>query len=85
MHAKLSNGAVERYPYTLDDLRSDNPNTSFPAVVSDDLFLEFGVVRVVVTGAPDNGSAMTYVEGVPRYNPEAERWEQTWVAQDTEP
>ena len=41
MHIKLTNG----YPakYTLGQLRRDNPSTSFPKVIPDDLLASYGV------------------------------------------
>ena len=30
MYVKIENGSVSKYPYEFADLRSDNPNTSFP-------------------------------------------------------
>ena len=46
MYAKISNGAVDQYPYTVGDLRRDNPNTSFPKRPSDELLAEWGVYPV---------------------------------------
>lgn len=52
MYAKIENGVCTKCPYTIDDLRRDNPNTSFPAQMSDAGLQEFGVVSVVMTPAP---------------------------------
>jgi hypothetical protein len=52
MFAKISNGAVERFPYTLSDLRRENPNVSFPATVPDAELATYGVERVTATTAP---------------------------------
>jgi len=30
MYAKVTGGTVDKFPYTLGDLRADNPDTSFP-------------------------------------------------------
>lgn len=40
------NQKVEKYPYTLGDLRKSNPNTSFPKNPSDDQLAPFNVFRV---------------------------------------
>jgi len=40
------------YPYTLDRLRKDNPNTSFPRQPSDALLAEYGVYPVAIADAP---------------------------------
>jgi hypothetical protein len=52
-YAKLNNQKkVERYPYTLTDLRIDTPNTSFPEHIDEDTALSFGVVPVKPTTPP---------------------------------
>jgi len=48
MYVKISNGAVEQYPYTLGNLRRDNPNTSFPKRPSDEMLVDWGVYPVTV-------------------------------------
>ena len=53
MFAKITNGAVDKFPYSVGQLRHDNPNTSFPKQVSDELLAEFGVVPVSEIPAPD--------------------------------
>ena len=53
MFAKITNGAVDKFPYSVGQLRHDNPNTSFPKQVSDELLAEFGVVAVTEKPAPD--------------------------------
>lgn len=79
MYAKIENGVVTQYPYTMEDLRRDYPNTSFPASPSTEVFTEFGVVRVVVTGAPERDHAtQKVVEGTPVFVSQRNRWEQLW-------
>lgn len=50
MKAKVSENTVIKYPYTLDDLRRDNPNTMFPADFDD--WADYGVVDVAATEPP---------------------------------
>ena len=52
MYAKISNGAVDQYPYTVGNLRRDNPNTSFPKRPSDEMLMEWGLHSVVVEEMP---------------------------------
>jgi hypothetical protein len=53
MYAKITNGIVEKYPYTIGNLRKDNPNISFPKII-DDLDLEFlGVFKVEKREQPE--------------------------------
>jgi len=60
MYVKISNGAVEQYPYTLGNLRRDNPNTSFPKVFSEEMLADWGVYSVVH-------------EATPNYDPQTQR------------
>ena len=43
MFVKIADGKVDVFPYGLDVLRRDNPNTSFPQVMSKELLEAFGV------------------------------------------
>jgi len=52
MYVKVTNGAVDQYPYTVGDLRRDNPNTSFPKRPSDDLLADWGVYPVTINDTP---------------------------------
>lgn len=45
-------GALVRYPYTLTDLRRDQPGTSFPAIIDDATAAVFGVVPVELSPEP---------------------------------
>lgn len=82
MYAKLNNGVIEKYPYTIGDLWKDNPNTSFPAHISNEILDMFGLVRVVITGSPDIDYTKNKVEGTPAFVPDRSRWEQTWIISD---
>ena len=52
MYAKITNGSVDQFPYTVGQLRRDNPNTSFPKRVTDEMLAGYGVVPVTYTDAP---------------------------------
>jgi len=56
MHVKLTNGNVDTYPYNVGQLRRENPNTSFPKKVPDEVLAEWGVYTVTVE------DQSTYVE-----------------------
>jgi hypothetical protein len=73
MYVKISNGAVDQYPYTVGDLRRDNPNTSFPKNPSSELLEDWGLYSVAVADAPSydqrtqkatQASVPTLVDGV---------------------
>ena len=52
MHVKLTNGNVDTYPYNVGILRRENPNTSFPKRIPDEMLAEWGVYPVTVTDMP---------------------------------
>lgn len=53
MFVKITNGQVSAYPYTVGDLRRDNPNTSFPKNVPAATMAAFGMFPVGYEAAPD--------------------------------
>ena len=53
MYAKATNGIVEQYPYTLGNLRRDNPNTSFPKKPSTEMLAEWGMYPVTLEEEPE--------------------------------
>lgn len=56
MYVKANNQTVEQFPYTLGDLRSDNPNVSFPKYPSEALLADWGVYVVVSDDLPASGA-----------------------------
>ena len=52
MYVKITNGSVDTYPYSVGELRRDNPNVSFPKQVPDTLLAEYGVYPVTETDQP---------------------------------
>lgn len=53
MFVKITNGQIDQYPYTVGDLRRDNPNTSFPKQVPAELMAAYGMYPVGYEAAPD--------------------------------
>ena len=49
MYALITNGEVEKYPYSIGLLRKDNPNTSFPKTPKDAILAYYGVYPVMET------------------------------------
>lgn len=79
MYAKAENGAIAQYPYTEADLRSDNPNVSFPVNLTDEVLAAFNTVRVIATGKPEHDALLqSVVEDVPVWSSVRNRWEQAW-------
>jgi len=46
MYVKVENGQIAQYPYTIGNLRKDNPRTSFPKVIFEETLAEFDVYPV---------------------------------------
>ena len=50
---KTANGQVEQFPYTLGDLRRENPNTSFPKKIGDAILASYGIYHVMPETQPE--------------------------------
>jgi len=80
MYAKVTNDTIDQYPYTVGDLRRDNPNTSFPRVIPADTLEEYGLVVVQKTPQPDFGQLTHRVkETTPVL--ESGVWKQVWTTE----
>jgi hypothetical protein len=53
MFVKITNGQVAQYPYTVGDLRRDNPNVSFPKSIPTSVMARYGMHPVGYQGAPE--------------------------------
>ena len=53
MFVKITNGSVDTYPYSVGQLRRDNPNTSFPKTVPTATMAAYGMYPVSYEAAPD--------------------------------
>lgn len=53
MFVKIKNDKIDQYPYTVGDLRRDNPNTSFPKRITEEMMAEFGMFPVCYEAAPE--------------------------------
>lgn len=51
---KTSNGQVGQFPYTLGDLRRDNPLTSFPKKIGDAILARYGIFHVMPEAQPEH-------------------------------
>jgi len=80
MHVLVSNGNVENYPYTIGNLRRDNPNTSFPKKPSDELLEDFGMFRVAKVDRPAYDHTKNIAEGTPVLTGGV--WTQVWNVTD---
>lgn len=65
MYLKVS-GSTITYPYSVYDLKAENPNVSFPTTISDSLLEEFGVHKVELKDSGyDNDDTKDVVEITP--------------------
>jgi len=52
MNVKITNGDVDTYPYSVGQLRRDNPNTSFPRRIPAEMLESYGVFLVTYIDMP---------------------------------
>lgn len=77
MYALIQNNSVAAYPYSVAQLRRDNPNVSFPEQMSDSVLAEWNVYPVAPVTPPAHDDLMeNLVEGTPVLVGDA--WTQTW-------
>jgi hypothetical protein len=76
-------GSVEKYPYSVQALRLDNVDTSFPDQLSSATLAAWGVHPVAVVEMPSVSHTQTVQEGLPQLNQGT--WEQTWQVTDASP
>jgi hypothetical protein len=79
MHIKTTNGAYEK-PYSIGQLRKDNPNTSFPKYPTDELLAEWGVYPVKPTNQPSVDYTKNVIEKPPVK--QGDQWVQVWEVSD---
>lgn len=81
LYAKIIDGSIQKYPYTMDDLRWDNPNTSFPISMSEEELAEWDVYAIKETAEPSHDYKKTTKEGTPVLDEDGS-WIQTWEITD---
>jgi hypothetical protein len=83
MFALLQDGSIKQYPYTIADLRKNNPNVSLPLRPGDEVLEAFGMFRVFFSTQPAyDESSQVLTEGVPVFNSDDARWSQVWSVRD---
>lgn len=71
-------GIVQKYPYTLTDMRRDNPNIGFAPIITDDVAAKYNTFPVENSPQPSFNSDTEYlVRATPVFNAGSwiERWE----------
>lgn len=81
MYIKLNNQVPKNY--TIQQLKSDNPQTSFPDNIPESLLNEFGVFKLEPTDRPTVGLDKTITEGIPELVNGV--WKQVWNVADASP
>jgi len=82
MYVLAPNQVVEKFPYSVEEMRSDNPQTSFPANPTNETLAEFNVFPVVSTGVVHNPITQVATQDGCAYVSERQRWETTWTVRD---
>ena len=78
---KVTDAGTE-YPYTIEQLRQDNPNTSFPTRLNADVLEQFNVYEVVLTSPPQYDYVSHKLsEGIP-VRQKARNEDGTWKGDD---
>ncbi len=62
MYALITNGIATKYPYTVGDLRRDNPQVSFPKIISAETLTAYGMVEVQMQDTPEFNVATQRVQ-----------------------
>lgn len=81
MYVLISNGIVRKYPYGVEELRKDNPTTSFPNNIDVDTLADWNVLSVT----PQNPPAFNHaLQSCGRINPTlvSGKWVETWAVSD---
>jgi hypothetical protein len=75
MFVKLTNGQPDQFPYTVGQLRRDNPQTSFPKDIPIETLQEYGVFPVVEI-VPDFDTKLQYLkwDEVPHKDTNSDNW-----------
>jgi len=69
-------GGIDTYPYSLTQLKRDNPNVSFPSPLTDDIAASFNVYPVTATPAPAFDYTKNNVLSIEKHGGS---WVQVWT------
>lgn len=82
MYVLAPNQLVEKFPYSIGDLRKDNPQVSFPKNPSPQTLALFNIFPVLSTGPKYNPATQVATQKGCGYNAELARWETLWTVRD---
>jgi len=84
MQILAPNGTAETYPYSIGQLRKDNPQVSFPKNPTDTLLASYNVFPVTATERPVYDTiTQNLTEGTPSRTEGV--WTQVWVVSEATP
>lgn len=81
MYIRVQQDTIENY--SIEKLRIDNPQVSFPYEISDDILKEYNVYTVTPTEKPSCEWSQRVEEGTPKLV--NKKWEQVWNIIDLSP
>ena len=81
MYVLIDNTSVLKYPYSLVDLRKDNPNTSFPSQMGDEELASWGVFPVLPQNPPSYDQATENLNQADPVLVDGE-WQQAWTVSE---
>ena len=78
-YLKINIDQSVEYPYSINQLKNDYPNTSFPQIITNNLLLEYGV-HLVIDVAKGNDYTKNYTEVTPQII--NGQYYQNWIVTD---
>lgn len=85
MYVLAPNQIVEKFPYSIGDLRKDNPQTSFPKNPSEATLASYNVFPVVSTSVAYDPTTEVAIQEGCHFNQAENRWETSWIVRDLTP
>lgn len=82
MYIKIVDGQIEKYPYSEGRLKAENPTTSFPLIMTDEVLAAFNVQKVTQVQQPHITYKQNIIEGTPELIDG--QWTQTWIVTNKE-
>lgn len=82
MYVLVSGQTATTFPYSVDALKQDNPQVSFPDTISDELLASFDVLPVVRTNPQFDRATQALEQNGCSYNADLSRWETAWTIRD---
>ena len=78
-YAKIENGEVIKYPYSIQDLKKDNPNVSFPSIIDEPTRFRYSMLPIQKVEAQED-----YTKNISEDLPELIDgiWTQNWTIID---